>query len=84
MTWAGRPRGWARLRILVLVRDGYRCQIEGCPTPDVPADSINHRTPRKVRIDHSLGNLEAAHTSCNSRIGARELPAANISRRWLS
>jgi 5-methylcytosine-specific restriction endonuclease McrA len=72
------------MRLAVLIRDNYRCHICGTGDPsNDPADSIDHVIPRKLRIDHDLGNLKAAHRRCNSSKGARApTPTANIDPRW--
>jgi 5-methylcytosine-specific restriction endonuclease McrA len=63
------PRVWARIRLTVLVRDQYQCQIraQGC-------------THRATQVDHiislmdggtdDLSNLQAACAPCNKRKGA--------------
>ena len=77
-----RPRGWARWRHVVLVRDAYRCHI--CGLDDPPADTIDHVVPRHLGGTHALANLAAAHDRCNKSKGAKPalLPQATIADRW--
>jgi 5-methylcytosine-specific restriction endonuclease McrA len=62
-----RQSAWRRLRLVILARDQYRCQIEGCRWPDRRADSVDHVVPVSMGGTDHPGNLRAAHISCNSR-----------------
>lgn len=66
-------RRWHTVRLEVLARDGWRCQLCGEPIdPYAPP-----RSPRSATVDHivavldggswyNLANLRAAHLVCNS------------------
>lgn len=64
----GDPEEWTAIRVSVLERDDYKCAYCG-----QDADSVDHVIPRKLEVDHDLGNLMAACTPCNSRKQARSL-----------
>ena len=68
---------WQRLRLRVLARDGYWCQIQG-PRCRGHANSVHHIIPSSQRPDlfWVVSNLEAACSSCNYGGGAR-IAAAN-------
>ena len=62
-------RQWKQVRLRVLQRDAYECQITvGCPRP---ATSVDHIVPRSRGGDNGLDNLRAACGPCNSRRGDR-------------
>lgn len=48
-------------RLAVLIRDGWKCQYCG-----EPCNAIDHVDPWSHSLDHSLDNLVAACTQCNS------------------
>ena len=62
-----KSRQWSHVRLRVLQRDAYECQITvGCPNP---ANAVDHIVPRSRGGDNSLDNLRAACKRCNSRRG---------------
>lgn len=92
---AGSTRRWRRLRVLVLERDGWRCQVPvnaagridpaGHPC-GLPAETVDHILPRALGGDDSEANLRAACQPHNRRKGARlddaagQLPVAGRAR----
>lgn len=71
----GKINGW--LRDVVLVRDGWRCQLCGGCIPrgqtNVNADTyphIDHIVPRSLGGPTELDNLQASHRICNMLKGA--------------
>jgi 5-methylcytosine-specific restriction endonuclease McrA len=74
MTVADRRYGslrWKRLRLAVLARDGYECQIRG-PRCRGLASSVNHRIPSSEapELFFDPDNLEASCGACNYSAGA--------------
>lgn len=67
--WEGR-RGvspeYRRLKLVVLVRDGYICQLCG----GGGATSVDHRLARAHGGTDALDNLQAAHPACNAHKAA--------------
>jgi len=63
-------KAWRTARIATLVRDGYRCQINGpgCTHVATEADHIVETSIGGAVYD--LGNLRAACKPCNSSRGA--------------
>lgn len=66
---AGSPiyhtRAWYAVRLMTLVRDGYRCQI-GLPGCKGRANSADHIVELGQGGDpYDLGNLQAACMPCN-------------------
>lgn len=57
------PGNWRTLRLEILKRDGYRCQIalDGCTGA---ANEVDHIQPGD---NHDPSNLRAACTWCNKR-----------------
>jgi len=55
-------RQWRRHRLLVLVRDRYRCRWCG-----KRATCVDHVVPRAFGGSDDLANLVASCTGCNSR-----------------
>lgn len=51
---ASLPRGWARLRAAVLMRDKHRCTVAGCTAH---ATHVDHVTPHHQGGDDALDNL---------------------------
>lgn len=75
-----RIRGWQRIRLIVLERDGYTCRMCG-----KPARSVDHIIPRALGGTHEPDNLRAVCVPCNSKKGARlgisaPLPRSNPTR----
>lgn len=78
---------WRKVRTLVLVRDGYRCQIRmpGCTGY---ATEVDHITPRSVNpgLWYSEDNCRAACRSCNNHRGVlpddRIYRQSDPSREW--
>jgi 5-methylcytosine-specific restriction endonuclease McrA len=64
-----RPTGnsWRPKRILVLSRDGYRCQACGSPANL----QIDHITPIALGGSDDPSNLQTLCASCNGRKGDR-------------
>jgi len=62
-TWR---RGWQDMRLKILERDGWRCQLCGRP-----AKAVDHILPRSRGGDGDPSNLRAICGPCNSRKGAR-------------
>ena len=63
------PRVWARIRVVVLVRDHYECQIRlhGCKHK---ATQVDHIISLMDGGTDELENLQAACAPCNKRKGA--------------
>lgn len=61
---------WRRLRLLVLERDNYRCQMrgEGCTGTATQVDHVVPLDRGGSRLDPT--NLQAACAHCNGRDGA--------------
>jgi 5-methylcytosine-specific restriction endonuclease McrA len=69
ITGAGSTRAWRRLRLAVLERDAWRCQVpvDGAGRIDpagapclLPADTVDHLTPRALGGLDVEDNLRAA------------------------
>jgi 5-methylcytosine-specific restriction endonuclease McrA len=83
--------GYRRLRLLVLARDGERCQIKG-PTCTQAATVVDHVIARADGGDmYDPANLRAACRACNNRGGAEianrrmaryRTTVANPASRW--
>ena len=69
---------WKRIRLVVLQRDGYECQIQG-PTCTQTANTVDHILPHALGGDDSFVNLRAACKSCNSVAGGRMRGRAGFS-----
>jgi len=68
---------WKRIRLVVLMRDGYRCYICG-----EHANTVDHIVPRIMGGTEHLSNLAACCAKHNSAKGDRA-PAVPIpSRVW--
>lgn len=88
---AGSTRRWRKLRLMVLERDGWRCQLPADGVGDALchawAAHVDHITPRAAGGTDDLANLRAACATHNLRRGsglprstaARPRPAL---RRW--
>jgi 5-methylcytosine-specific restriction protein A len=63
-------RAWKRVRLAILARDGYRCQIQGprCKGTATEVDHILELHAGGAPLHPS--NLRAACKSCNSSRGA--------------
>lgn len=63
---------WRKLRLLVLTRDGWQCQIQldGCAGKARTVDHINPVDNGGSWYDPA--NLRAACKACNSKLGARQ------------
>ncbi len=80
-------RRWRRVRLLVLERDGWTCQIRasGCTTV---AEHVDHIVPRRLGgAGYDPRNLRAACAKCNlgrpsPLLGLVERPVATPSREW--
>lgn len=80
LTPAGSTRAWRRLRLLVLERDSWRCQV---PVDDrgridpagspclLPAVTADHVVPRRLGGQDVAENLRAACEPHNARKGGR-------------
>jgi 5-methylcytosine-specific restriction endonuclease McrA len=62
---------WKRLRLAVLARDNYECQIEG-PRCRGVASSVHHVIPSSEapHLFFDAGNLQASCGACNYSAGA--------------
>lgn len=82
-TWQkGSTRAWRRKRLLVLERDGYRCQLklEGCTGR---ATHVHHTVGREVSGDN-IAHLVASCAACNLKVGdpRRHDPKMQPRTRW--
>jgi 5-methylcytosine-specific restriction protein A len=71
------PANWSSLRLFVLERDGYRCQL-AYASCIVDATEVDHIEPGD---DHRPVNLQAACVPCHRIKSAREGHAAKPKRR---
>lgn len=55
-----RKRAWARLRVLVFARDGYRCQLVLSPKCTGKAEQLDHIVPQELGGTDDPENLQAA------------------------
>jgi 5-methylcytosine-specific restriction endonuclease McrA len=78
----GAPRDYSIKPLLVFARDGWRCQLCGCATPQSlrgsthpHAPELDHIVPLSVRggPGHVWTNVQCACRRCNSQKGARPL-----------
>lgn len=73
----GGSREWRRLRLFVLRRDGWVCQLCGEGIDRTLVWDPHHPDPRYGSVHHLLGkafgddpaHLVAAHLGCNKKIG---------------
>ena len=78
-------RQWRTLRLRILMRDGYRCQINanGCTQH---ADQVDHIVPLVDGGEkYDPNNLRAACTHCNASLGAsigNTRRVRRVSRTW--
>lgn len=63
----GYGRRWQRLRILVLQRDHYICQADGCGRPVGKSGHIDHITPLAQGGDNTMQNLQTLCHGCHNR-----------------
>lgn len=70
----GSTPAWRRMRLFVLTRDGWMCQL--CGEPIDP--HLRHPDPRSASVHHVLGrlvsgddpkHLVSAHRECNAKAG---------------
>lgn len=83
---AVRPTGvaWRRLRLSILARDGWVCQIRGARCVG-GATTVDHRVPLRLGgAPWSPDNLRAACAPCNfGREGGTRRPKSGVaSRDW--
>ena len=72
---------WRRLRLAVLDRDGWRCQVKG-PTCTINATCVDHAIPRADGgAMWDAANLRASCRRCNSTSSADR---TNARRRYLT
>ncbi len=74
------PPGWQRLRLRILRRDGYRCQMRlpsGAVCGEMASD-VDHIVPGG---DHRPENLRALCRECHARKSSAEGNAARQRRR---
>lgn len=82
-SWAGgSTRRWRKVRAMVLVRDGYLCQVRlsGCTRT---AEHVHHVAGKRFGDDPAL--LVAACASCNLKVGdptKRADPPNQAVTRW--
>lgn len=71
------PLGWKALRLCVLERDAYRCQLVGphCTGHATEVDHAGHRD------DHHPDRLRAACHACHARRTAQQSSASRAARR---
>jgi 5-methylcytosine-specific restriction protein A len=69
----GSTRSWRALRAQILLRDGYRCQIPGCPRA---ASHVDHRIPLLFGGTDDPSNLQALCSRHNLEKGADPPTAA--------
>ena len=62
---------WKRIRLTVLKRDAYECQMRGPKCTGV-ATSVDHVIPYAQGGDDNYNNLRAACRTCNTTAGARQ------------
>lgn len=48
---------WRKQRMRTLVRDGFRCQVEGCTEHNLNRLTVHHKTPRSEGGTDDLDNL---------------------------
>lgn len=79
---AGSTRRWRRLRIFVLERDGWRCQLPVAPglVCGAYADHVDHVMARHVGGSDHPGNLRAACQHHNLSRGTGETEPAPTRR----
>ena len=83
MTPLNRVRGWPTIRLQILKRDNYQCQIRG-PACTTHATHVDHITPRSSNGSHDPANLRAACANCNLQRGDGRNRRLNYpSRKWL-
>lgn len=70
------PPNWATLRLSVLERDGYQCQIRG-PRCALTANEVDHVGDRH---DHRPEALRSACHPCHAQHTAEQAQAARPSR----
>jgi 5-methylcytosine-specific restriction endonuclease McrA len=88
--WArGSTRAWRRLRLAVLNRDGWTCQlcserIDPTLRPPHPMSSAVHHTVGRRTSGDDPRYLVAAHRQCNEQAGSPERndPRPVSSTRW--
>ena len=78
-------RQWRTLRLAILQRDGYQCQIQanGCTQLADQVDHIVELVNGGAKYDPT--NLRAACTHCNASLGAsmgNTRRDRKVSRRW--
>lgn len=57
---------WQRVRLEVLERDGYECQLRLSPRCRGIAETVDHLLPKKLGGSDDIENLVAACIVCNS------------------
>lgn len=91
LTPAGSTRRWRRIRLLVLTRDGYRCQLpadDGAGLCGAFASHVDHLLPRSQGGADVPANLRAACAPHNLRRGAGRQgsvdskPRRSVGWRW--
>lgn len=70
------PRGWRRIRLRVLVRDRWRCQLRGPKCAD-RATEVDHIDDRD---DHHERNLRAVCATCHASRTGRQAQAAGVAQ----
>ncbi len=81
---------WRKLRLVILKRDGYVCQLCGrdidrLAKPCTPwAPSVDHIVPPEIapHLRYEPSNLRAAHFHCNSSRKQGDRPTSRASRAW--
>lgn len=90
---AGSTPAWRRLRLWVLTRDGWTCQLCGEPIDPTLRGGGRRPHPMSASVHHTLGRdatgddpryLVAAHRRCNLAVGepGRHDPPPRPATRW--
>lgn len=63
-----KTKAWHRIRVKVLIRDGYRCRMCGADVHGKHAAQVDHKIPRHKRPDLALAmsNLQTLCTRCHT------------------
>lgn len=79
-TARGLGQEWRRIRLLVLERDGWQCQLRIAGVCTGRATTVDHVLERDAGGTHDPSNLRAACGPCNSHRGARYVNAKRAGR----
>ena len=73
-------RAWSELRLKVLERDNYKCQIKG-PNCLEHANQVDHKRNTQAGGTNAEDNLQAACAPCNMRKAQTESVTARTNNR---